>query len=188
MMMGPNSSGRIGREHHDRPAGLAVADHAGLAVGLRVQRDDLFEEYRFGAGNVLDGLARHRIGQEADEIAGMAGLEGDADLAVGLEAADARAMAGARIDDDERPARRIDLNALRRNDPHEPIVDRPLQRAAVNDELDLVIEHMRRSLGQMLAILIAALAHDVPEQHAPLRRIDHVFHGGSKQPKRGHHG
>ena len=62
-------------QHHDRPAGLAIADHAGLAVGLGMQRDDLFEEDRFGAGDVLDGLARHRIGQEADEIAGMAGLE-----------------------------------------------------------------------------------------------------------------
>ena len=40
-----------------------------------MQRDDLFEEDRFGARDVLDGLARHRIGQEADEIAGMAGLE-----------------------------------------------------------------------------------------------------------------
>ena len=68
-----------------------------------MQRDDLLQEHRFGARDVLDGLARHRIGQEADEIAGMAGLEGDADLAVGLEAADARAVPRARIDDDERP-------------------------------------------------------------------------------------
>ena len=62
-------------------------------------------------------LARHRVGQEADEIAGMAGLERDADLAVGLEAADPGPVPGARIDDDEGPARRIDLDALRRDDP-----------------------------------------------------------------------
>ena len=129
--------GAHGGQHHHRPAGLAVADHAGLAVGLGMQRDDLFEEDRFGARDVLDGLARHRIRQEADEIAGMAGLEGDADLAVGLEAADARAVAGARIDDDERPARRIDLDALRRNDAHQHVVDRPLERAAVDDEFHL---------------------------------------------------
>ncbi len=59
----------------------------------------------------LDGLARHRLRQEADEIAGMAGLERDADLAVGLEAADAGAVPGARVDDDEWPARRIELDA-----------------------------------------------------------------------------
>ncbi len=82
-----------------------------------MQRDDLLEEDRLGARDVLDGLARHRIGQEADEIAGMAGLERDADLAVGLEAADAGTMPGARVDDDERPPRRIDLDARRRNDP-----------------------------------------------------------------------
>ena len=74
MMIGPNSSGPNGGQHHDRPARLAIADHAGLAAGLRMQRDDFFNEYRFGAGDVLDGLPRHRIRQEADEIAGMAGL------------------------------------------------------------------------------------------------------------------
>ena len=149
-----------------------------------MQRDDLFEKDRLGARDVLDGLARHGVGQEADEIAGMAGLEGDADLAVGLEAADAGAVSGARIDDDERPPRRIDLDARRRNDAHEAVVDRPIERAAVDDELDLVVEHMRRGLGQVLAVLVAALAHDVPEQHAALRGIDHVFHGGRKHAER----
>ena len=72
---------------------------------MRVQRDDFFEKDRFGAGDVFDGLARHGIGQEADEITGMPRFERDADLAVGLEAADARAMPGARIDDDKRPPR-----------------------------------------------------------------------------------
>ena len=75
MMIGPNSSGRIGRQHHDGPAGLAIADHAGLAVGIGMKRDDLFEEDRFGARDVLDRLAGHRLGQEADEIAGMAGFQ-----------------------------------------------------------------------------------------------------------------
>ena len=74
-----------------------------------MQRDDLFEKYRLGAGDVLDRLAGHGIGQEADEIARVTGLECDADFAVGLEPADAGAVPGARIDDDERPARRVDL-------------------------------------------------------------------------------
>ena len=112
-------------EHHDRPARLAVPDDAGLAVGLRMQRDDLLQEDRLGPRDVLDRLARHRLGEEADEIAGMSGLEGNADLAVGLEAADARPMSGARIDDDEGAAGRVDFDALRRDNADESVVDRP---------------------------------------------------------------
>ena len=52
--------------------------------------------------------------QETDEVAGMAGRHGDADLAVLLHAADAGAMAGARVDDDERRLRRVDRSAGRR--------------------------------------------------------------------------
>ena len=52
----------------------------------------------------LDGLTRHRFGQEADEVAGMTGLHRYADLAVGLEAADPRPVTRARIDDYERTA------------------------------------------------------------------------------------
>ena len=37
-----------GEDHH-RPAGLAVADDAGLALGLRVAGDDGLEEHRLGA-------------------------------------------------------------------------------------------------------------------------------------------
>ena len=185
---GTEELGPHGREHHDGPSSLAIADHAGLAFGIGMQRDDLFKEHCFGARNVLDRLARHGVGQKADEITGMSGLERDADLAVRLEPADARAVPGARIDDNERPAQRIDLDSCGRNDAHQGIIDRSLQAAAVDDELDFVLEHMRRSLREMLAVLIAALAHDVPEQHGPLRRIDHVFHGRSKQPKRGHRG
>ena len=148
-----------------------------------MQGDDLLEEDRLGAGDVLDGLPRHGIRQEADEIAGMPGLERDADLAVGLEAADPGAVPGARIDDDERPAFRIDLDARRRNDADERIVDRPRERAAVDDELDLVVEHVRRGLGEVLAVLIAALAHDIPEQDTALRGVDHVIDSGGKHAK-----
>ena len=49
------------------------------------------DETRLGAAHVLDGLAGHRVGQEADEIARMAGLQRDADLAIVLHAADAGA-------------------------------------------------------------------------------------------------
>src|SRR5262252_1267830 len=169
-----------GGEHHDRPSRLAIADHAGLSIGLGVQRGDLLEKNRLGAGDILDGLARHGVRQESDEIAGMPGLECNADFAVGLEAADAGTMPGARIDDDERPARRVEFDTRRRNYSHETVVDRPLERPAVEHQLHFVIEHVGNGLGEVFAILIAALAHDVPEQHAALRGIDHVFHGWAK--------
>ena len=99
----------------------------GLPSASGCKRNDFFQKDRLRMRDIAERLARHRIRKEADEIAGMPGLEGNADLAVGLEAADAGAMPGARIDDDEGPAERIDLDPCRRNDPHERIVHRPLE-------------------------------------------------------------
>ena len=114
----------------------------------------------------------------------MAGLERHADFAVGLEAADARTMSGARVDNNERPPLRIDFDACRRDDPHEDIIDGPVKRPAIDHELHLIVEHMRNRLGQMLAVLVAALPHDIPEQNAPLSGIDHVIHGRGEHAKR----
>src|SRR5262249_33368363 len=96
-----------------------------------MQRTHLSQKYRFGSRDVLDGLARHRVREKADEITGMSRFECHADLAVGLEAADAGTVPGTRIDDDERPARRIDFDTRRRNDSHEAIIDRAIERSAV---------------------------------------------------------
>src|SRR6266566_1248756 len=149
-----------------------------------MQGDDFFEKYRLRARDILDDLAGHGIRQEADEIAGMPGLERHADFAVGLEAADPGAMPGARVDDDEGPARRVEFDAWRRNHLYEAVVDRPIERPAVEHQLHLVIEHVRSGLGEVFTILIAAPAHDIPEQHAALRGIDHVFHGSAKCAER----
>jgi Coenzyme A transferase len=65
------------------PARLAIADHARLAIGVWMQRNDLFEKNRLGKGDILDCLPRHGLRHEADEIARMAGLESDANIAVG---------------------------------------------------------------------------------------------------------
>ena len=124
-------------EDHDRPTGLAIADHARLAVGFRMQGDDLLDKDRLGSCDVLDGLAGHRFGQEADEVAGMAGLHRHADLAVGLEAADSRAVARTRIDHHERTALVINLHAAWRRNAHQRVIDRPLKRSAVDDQFDL---------------------------------------------------
>src|SRR5262245_2713188 len=114
----------------------------------------------------------------------MPGLECNADFAVGLEAADAGAVAGARVDDDERPARGVEFDSRGRNHSHETVVDRPIKRLATEDQLDVVVEYVWNCLGEVFAILIAALAHDVPEQHAALRGIDHILHGWPKYAER----
>ena len=167
-----------GQDHHG-PACLAVADHAGLAVGLGVQRDHALQEDRLGTGDVLDGLPGHGIRQEADEVAGMPRLERDADLAVGLEAADPRPMSRARIHHHEGTPRRIDRDPLGRHDASQGVIDGPVELPAVHHQLDRVVEHVRRGLCQMLAVLIAALAHDVPEKDIALGGIDHVLDRGS---------
>ena len=71
---------------------------------------DLPDELRFGARHVGERLARLGMWPEGDEIDRMAGAQRDADLAVRLEAADARAVAGARIDDHVGTLRRVDLD------------------------------------------------------------------------------
>src|SRR5262249_11956400 len=129
-------------------------------------------------------LAGHGIRKEADEIAGMPCLERHADFAVGLEPANPGAMPGARVDDDERPARGVEFDSPGRNHSHETVVDRPIERPAVEHELHVVGEYVGNRLGEVLAILIAALAHDIPEQHAALRRIDHIFHDWPKYAER----
>ena len=59
----------------------------------------------------------------------------------------------------------------------QPVVHRPIERAAIDDEFDLVIQHVRRGFCRVLAIAVASLPHDVPEQDAALSGIHHVFGG-----------
>ena len=184
MMMGPNNSGTNGGQHHDCPSRLAISDHAWLAAGLGMRGDNFFDEYRFGAGDVFDGLPRNRIGKEADEIARMSGLHRNADFTVGFEAANTRTVPGARVYDDERPQFRIDLNACRRSDAHKKIIHRPFKRAAIDDQFRFIVEHVWSSFGQVFAVLIAALTHHVPKQNAALGGIDHVLHRRRKHAKR----
>ena len=146
-----------------------------------MKRNDFLQEHRFGAGDIFDGLTGHGIGREADEVAGVPCFHGNADFAVGLEAADARTMAGTRIHHHEWPARGIDLNSRRRNNAHQQVIHRPLQRPAVHHQLGLIVEDMRNLFGEMVAILVAALAHHVAEQDTALGRIRHVFEGGTEK-------
>ena len=107
----------------------------------------------------------------------MPGLERDADLAVGLEAADARAVACARVNYNERPALWVNFDPYRGHNPREDVVHWPIEIAAVHHEFHLVIEHVRSGLGQLFAICVAALTHHIPKQDGSLRRVDHVIEG-----------
>ena len=98
-----------------------------------MQSDDLVDENRFGPCNVPDRLAGHWVGQEANEIAGMAGLHCNADFAVGFKAADSGSVPRAGIDHDEWTALQIDFHSSRRNDTHESIIHRPLEVPSVDD-------------------------------------------------------
>ena len=74
-------------------------------------------------------------GRNTDEIDGVAVAERHADLAVGLEAADARAVAGARIDDHVGALPLEDLDAFRRQDFQEHVVGGTRQGLAIEDDL-----------------------------------------------------
>src|SRR5262249_47720023 len=99
----------------------------------------------------------------------------NADFAVGLETPDARSVPGTRIDDHKRPAFRVDLDTFGRDHAYEAVIDRPLKRGAADHEFDLVVEDVGHSLGEVLAVLIAALAHHVPKQQGTLGSVGHVF-------------
>ena len=130
---------------------------------------------RLGAADVLDRLAGHWVWEEADEVAGMAGLQRDADLAVVLHAADARAMAGARINDDERPLGGIDARSGRGHDTHQRVVHRTLEGASVEQDLRSEAEHVGRQTCVVLPDDVPALVQYVQEQNQSLPSVEPVF-------------
>ena len=164
-----------GREHQDSPSGLTIPNHTGFALRVGMQIDDLFKKNCLRARHILNGLARHWLRQEPDEVARVPSLERDANFAVGLEAANSRSMARARIDDNERTKRWIESNRSWRNNPDKGVVDRSLQRPPIDDQLYFEVKDMGRGFGKVLVKLISALAHHVQEKHAALRGINQIF-------------
>ena len=115
------------------------------------------------------------FGEKADEITRMAGGERDADLAVRLHAADARTVAGARVDDDDRRLGGIDRDAGRRNDARKPVVDRALQGPPVPHQFCLKVEHMRDFLRGVLMVIIASFSQRIQKQDAALPCVRPIF-------------
>ena len=160
-----------GGQHHHGPPRLAVSDHCRLTFSLRVAGDHMLQECRFCARNVLDCLACHGIGEEADEIAGMTGLDRDADLAVGLEPANTRAVAGPRIDDDERPLPLIEVEVARWHNTRQDIVHWACELAPVHDELNLEFQDVRGGLCRMCRVALTTLRHHIEEESRALKGI-----------------
>ena len=120
-------------------------------------RGDFGDEDRLSAADVLNCLPGHRIGEEPNEIAGVTRLQRLADFAFRLHPANTRPVSGARIDDHDWRLGGINLDPYRRNDLHEQIVHRTLQRPAVADKFSGKIEDMRRFLRGALDVLVASL-------------------------------
>jgi hypothetical protein len=129
-----------GGQHHRGPAALAVADDGRLGR-LRVQPVHVRHELLLGVADVQQRLAGFRLGEEDDEVHGMARAQRDPHLRIVLEAADAGAMARAGIDHDVGAQLAIDLHALGRDDADQGVVDRLRQHAPVHFHLVVEMQH-----------------------------------------------
>ena len=158
----------------------------GLPFASGCQRDDLFDEDRFGTSDVVNRLSWNRIRQEAYEITWMAGLECHADFAVRFEAANSGPVPGTWIHDNEWPQLGIDFDPGGRDDAHKCVVDRAFEGASVNDKFGFIVENMRHRFRHVFAILVSALTHDIPEQDAALEGVDGVFHSRCEWAERRH--
>src|SRR5208337_5209917 len=85
--------------------------------------------------------ALYRAGTEADEVDRMAGFEGLPDLAHRLEAANARPLAGTRVDHDDRSLGMVDGRPPWRHDAHQAVVHRAGQVGPAQDHLVVVDQY-----------------------------------------------
>ena len=164
-----------GRQHQHCPTGLAIADDTRLLLGFRMKLDHFFEEYGFHPHNVLDRLVGHGFGCKTNEIGRMSRAHGDAEFAVCLETSDARPVTRAGVDDNEWPFRLIDLDTFGCPDPRQQVVGRLLQRASVEDQIHIELEHIRNRHFLLRVVVVAPLAHDIPEKDGTLHRVHHVL-------------
>jgi len=132
-------------------------------------------EVTLGVAHVEQRLSRFGIREEDHEVHGVAFLQCHPDLRIVLEAADAGAMAAARVDDHEGAALGIDRHPLRRNDAHQRVIDRPFERAPVQHHFIVEAQHRRQSLPLVLEEVVAALAQRVPEENRTLDRVDCIL-------------
>ena len=140
--------------------------------------------------DIAQRLTGNRLGQEAYEVAGMARLQGVADLAVRLETADTRPMARPRIDNDEGAHQRIDPHPGFRagKDAEQHIIAGPSEGSSIHHDFIMEGQDRRLSRFGMFDRLIATLAHDVPEQDRALESIREIIEGAAEGVESGKKG
>ena len=123
MTIGPVSSGSDAASIIAAQPPWQLPMMAGLALSGAAARTFLTKTCS-ACADVEQGLAGLRIAKEDDEVDRVPGAQRHAHLRVVLEAADARPVAGARVDDDVGPLARIDRDARGRRDAQQRVVDR----------------------------------------------------------------
>src|SRR5918994_1032414 len=160
-------------QHRQRPARLAVGDREWLGR-LRMAPLDFFQELGLGTQDLPDGLAGLRIGAKRDKIDWMTSPQGHSDLGLLMHAADAGAVAGARVDDHDRAFLRVRLVLWLGNYAQQHVIHRGLQIAAVDHDLVAESQQWGLSGSLELEIVVAPLPEHVEEHQGTLDRVDPV--------------
>jgi hypothetical protein len=109
-----------------------------------VEFDHAFEEFDLSLDNVHELLAGRRRGAEANEIDRMARIQGVADLAFGLEAANAGPLAGARVHHHDRPLAIVSRDSWRWHNARQSVVDWAWKQAPVHQHFVAEAQHGRQ--------------------------------------------
>ncbi len=131
-------------------------------------------ELRFGLADVRERLPGLGMAREDDKVDRVSSAQRAADLALVLEAADARSVAGARVDDDVGTASFPLQRALWRNDAHQGVVDRPRELGAVDDRLVVEGEDGPGAHFLVFEKNVPTLAQTVEEQDLTLTEVDQI--------------
>ena len=164
----------FGRQHHQRPPCLAVADHDRFAFGIGMQFSYALDKYPQGIDDGIDGLSGLGRRRKADIIAVMTLPKGLADLAFRFEAADAGSVARARIDNHEGAFVIVEHGAGRRLYLDDAVIHGLRQGSAVHNQLIVELQHMRGFFSHVFPEMVAAPAHYIPVKNRFLAGIHQV--------------
>src|SRR5579863_899 len=135
----------IGGKQSNRPAGLAVTVKDWCRP--RVATGNGLNEPAQSMKHIGDRLALARLRKEGDEIDRIPLMQGNADFRLALEAADARALTGTRIDNDDRRLGWVETifnaDVAKASDAEERVVCRPFEPASIENELVVEVDKRR---------------------------------------------
>jgi hypothetical protein len=161
------------RQQHGGPATLAVAHNdGGRCIGVAAH--NFTHKTRFGPHHVGQGLAFNRALTEHHKVHRVPGLQRHAHLAVFLEAADARTVAGTGVDDHVRSLPVMHRHALRGQDVQQLIVHRVGQLLSIDHQFVVIHQHGWGASGLVGQVVVAAFAQGVQRQGGALQGIHPV--------------